>query len=107
MLKEKPTYPEALIGRGTAYAFQRELENAIDDFTKVFVYLTRIVKHSGPEWGKFTDSSPFRQAIQSNPAAGEAWKRRGQARAALGEFAEVSGSTSSLLMFFTQSVKHK
>uniref|UniRef100_A0A0D3A5X1 Uncharacterized protein n=1 Tax=Brassica oleracea var. oleracea TaxID=109376 RepID=A0A0D3A5X1_BRAOL len=46
----------------TAYAFQRELENAIDDFTK---------------------------AIQSNPAAGEAWKRRGQARAALGEFAEA------------------
>uniref|UniRef100_A0A0D3A3L0 Uncharacterized protein n=1 Tax=Brassica oleracea var. oleracea TaxID=109376 RepID=A0A0D3A3L0_BRAOL len=42
-----------------------------------------------PEWGKFTDSSPFRQAIQSNPAAGEAWKRRGQARAALGEFAEA------------------
>ncbi|KAF2542464.1 hypothetical protein F2Q68_00029289 [Brassica cretica] len=50
---------------------------------------TLIVKHSGPEWGKFTDSSPFRQAIQSNPAAGEAWKWRGQARAALGEFAEA------------------
>lgn len=47
MLKEEPTYPEALIGRGTAYAFQRELENAIDDFTKVFVYLTRVVTHSG------------------------------------------------------------
>lgn len=28
-------YPEALIGRGTAYAFQRELEAAIADFTKV------------------------------------------------------------------------
>ncbi|KAF3600868.1 hypothetical protein F2Q69_00032722 [Brassica cretica] len=62
VLKEEPTYPEALIGRGTAYAFQRDLENAIDDFT---------------------------MAIQSNPAAGEAWKRRGQARAALGEFAEA------------------
>lgn len=36
MLIEEPTYPEALIGRGTAYAFQRELENAIADFTKVF-----------------------------------------------------------------------
>lgn len=62
VLIEEPTYPEALIGRGTAYAFQRELENAIADFTK---------------------------AIQSNPAAGEAWKRRGQARAALGEFSEA------------------
>lgn len=30
------------------------------------------------------------QAIESNPSAGEAWKRRGQARAALGESAEVS-----------------
>lgn len=36
ILKEDPTYPEALIGRGTAYAFQRELEAAIADFTKVF-----------------------------------------------------------------------
>ncbi|KAG2248484.1 hypothetical protein Bca52824_088112 [Brassica carinata] len=31
----------------------------------------------------------YSKAIQSNPAAGEAWKRRGQARAALGEFAEA------------------
>ncbi|KAJ8765768.1 hypothetical protein K2173_014890 [Erythroxylum novogranatense] len=58
ILSEDPNYPEALIGRGTAYAFQRELEAAIADFSK---------------------------AIQSNPSAGEAWKRRGQARAALGE----------------------
>ncbi|KAG5407830.1 hypothetical protein IGI04_013949 [Brassica rapa subsp. trilocularis] len=35
VLKEEPTYPEALIGRGTAYASQRELENAIADFTKL------------------------------------------------------------------------
>ncbi|KAL2522527.1 Suppressor of RPS4-RLD 1 [Forsythia ovata] len=61
ILEEDPDYPEALIGRGTAYAFQRELHSAIADFTK---------------------------AIQSNPSAGEAWKRRGQARAALGESAE-------------------
>ncbi|MCI07404.1 tetratricopeptide repeat protein 13-like, partial [Trifolium medium] len=61
ILKEDSAYPEALIGRGTAYAFKRELHSAIDDFTK---------------------------AIQFNPAAGEAWKRRGQARAALGEFVE-------------------
>lgn len=31
----------------------------------------------------------FLQAIQSNPLAGEAWKRRGQARAALGESVEA------------------
>ena len=34
-MKEDPNYPEALIGRGTAFAFQRELEAAIADFTKV------------------------------------------------------------------------
>ncbi|KAH0902150.1 LOW QUALITY PROTEIN: hypothetical protein HID58_041653, partial [Brassica napus] len=38
---------------------------------------------------KLSCSSTLRNAIQSNPAAGEAWKRRGQARAALGEFAEA------------------
>ncbi|KAM1733374.1 hypothetical protein EV1_018569 [Malus domestica] len=62
ILKEDSNYPEALIGRGTAYAFQRELEAAIADFTK---------------------------AMESNPSACEAWKRRGQARAAMGEFVEV------------------
>ncbi|XP_023517940.1 suppressor of RPS4-RLD 1 [Cucurbita pepo subsp. pepo] len=62
ILKEDPSYPEALIGRGTAYAFQRELDAAIGDFTK---------------------------ALESNPFAGEAWKRRGQARAALGASAEA------------------
>ncbi|KAK1269258.1 hypothetical protein QJS04_geneDACA006309 [Acorus gramineus] len=62
ILRENPDSPEALIGRGTAYAFQRELNAAISDFTK---------------------------AIQSNPSAGEAWKRRGQARAALREFVEA------------------
>jgi hypothetical protein len=36
ILKEDSTYPEALIGRGTANAFLRELEAAIGDFTKVF-----------------------------------------------------------------------
>ena len=35
ILQEDPTYPEALIGRGTAYAFRRELDAAIADFTKV------------------------------------------------------------------------
>mgnify|MGYP004711720293 CR=1 FL=1 len=35
ILQEDPTYPEALIGRGTAYAFRRELDAAIADFTKI------------------------------------------------------------------------
>jgi len=35
ILKKDPAYPEALIGRGTAHAFQRELDAAIVDFTKV------------------------------------------------------------------------
>nr|GLL26427.1 suppressor of RPS4-RLD 1 [Ipomoea trifida] len=72
ILEEDPTYPEALIGRGTAYAFQRELDSAISDFTK---------------------------AIGSNPSAGEAWKRRGQARAALGESAEAIADLTKALEF--------
>ncbi|KAJ8546019.1 hypothetical protein K7X08_018602 [Anisodus acutangulus] len=72
MLEEDPTYPEVLIGRRTALAFQRELDAAISDFTK---------------------------AIQSNPSAGEAWKRRGQARAALGESAEAITDLTKALEF--------
>uniref|UniRef100_A0A6N2M7E0 Suppressor of RPS4-RLD 1 n=1 Tax=Salix viminalis TaxID=40686 RepID=A0A6N2M7E0_SALVM len=72
ILKEDPTYPEALIGRGTAHAFKRELGSAIADFS---------------------------QAIESNPAAGEAWKRRGQARAALGESAEAINDLTKALEF--------
>ncbi|KAI3765923.1 hypothetical protein L2E82_15969 [Cichorium intybus] len=34
-LREDPAYPEALIGRGTTYAFKRELDSAVADFTKV------------------------------------------------------------------------
>ncbi|KAI3708900.1 hypothetical protein L2E82_38456 [Cichorium intybus] len=55
ILGEDRTYPEALIGRGTACAFKREVDSAVADFTK---------------------------EIQSNPSAGEAWKRRGQAAGA-------------------------
>lgn len=39
ILEQDPTYPEALIGRGTALAFQRELDAAISDFTKVCIDL--------------------------------------------------------------------
>nr|XP_007156747.1 hypothetical protein PHAVU_002G013900g [Phaseolus vulgaris]ESW28741.1 hypothetical protein PHAVU_002G013900g [Phaseolus vulgaris] len=76
ILKEEPAYPEALIGRGTAYAFKRELDAAIADFSK---------------------------AIQFNPSAGEAWKRRGQARAALGEFVEAIEDLTKALEFETNS----
>ncbi|KAK6151247.1 hypothetical protein DH2020_016179 [Rehmannia glutinosa] len=72
ILQEEPDYPEALIGRGTAYAFQRELHAAIADFSK---------------------------AIQSNPSAGEAYKRRGQARAALGESAKAIADLTKALEF--------
>ncbi|GAB2231766.1 hypothetical protein Droror1_Dr00010778 [Drosera rotundifolia] len=70
ILQEDSDYPEALIGRGTAYAFQRELNAAIADFTK---------------------------AIELNPLAGEAWKRRGQARAALGDSASAIEDLSNAL----------
>ncbi|KAG5069941.1 Suppressor of RPS4-RLD 1 [Glycine soja] len=76
ILKEDPAYPEALIGRGTAYAFKRELDAAIADFSK---------------------------AIEFNPSAGEAWKRRGQARAALGEFVEAIEDLTMALEFESNS----
>ncbi|TVU19671.1 hypothetical protein EJB05_35834 [Eragrostis curvula] len=44
ILRETPTYPEALIGRGTAYAFQRELDSAISDFTKAIEDLTKAIE---------------------------------------------------------------
>ncbi|KAK4777177.1 hypothetical protein SAY86_005865 [Trapa natans] len=77
ILREDPTYPEALIGRGTAYAFQRELDSAVADFSK---------------------------AIQANPSAVEAWKRRGQARAALGSSAEAIADLTKALYFEPNSV---
>ncbi|KAM7251670.1 hypothetical protein ACFE04_023553 [Oxalis oulophora] len=62
----------ALIGRGTAYAFLRELEPAIADFTK---------------------------AIESNPSTVQAWKRRGQARAALGHSIKALEDLTKALEF--------
>ena len=55
ILKEDPMYPEALIGRGTARAFQRELEAAISDFTEVLELAippqyTKILLVSSSEW---------------------------------------------------------
>ncbi|KAL0377874.1 UNVERIFIED_CONTAM: Suppressor of RPS4-RLD 1 [Sesamum radiatum] len=44
ILEEEPDYPEALIGRGTAYAFQRELHAAIADFTKAIADLTKALE---------------------------------------------------------------
>ncbi|CAI5984427.1 unnamed protein product [Closterium sp. NIES-65] len=51
----------ALVGRGTARALQRKLKEAVADFTA---------------------------AIEIEPRAAEAWKRRAQARAALGQMDE-------------------
>ncbi|ERM96637.1 hypothetical protein AMTR_s00001p00272300 [Amborella trichopoda] len=76
VLQRNPASPEALVGRGTAYAFQRKLELAIADFT---------------------------MAIQLDPLAGEAWKRRGQARAALGEIPEAIEDLTKALQFEPKS----
>lgn len=72
VIRDNPNSVEALLGRGTAYAFQRDLEAAILDFSK---------------------------ALQVNPQTGEAWKRRGQARAALGASAEAVSDLSKALEF--------
>ncbi|KAL9229808.1 hypothetical protein vseg_005237 [Gypsophila vaccaria] len=72
MLKEDAKNPEALIGRGTAYVYQLELDAAISDFTK---------------------------AIEANPLAGEALKRRGQARAASGDYAGGIDDLTKALKF--------
>lgn len=50
ILQEEPDYPEALIGRGTAYAFQRELHAAIADFTKVELQLVLGVGRNVESW---------------------------------------------------------
>lgn len=72
IIRDNSNSLEALLGRGTAYAFQRDLDAAIVDFSK---------------------------AIQVNPDMGEAWKRRGQARAALGASAEAISDLSKALEF--------
>ncbi|GJN10543.1 hypothetical protein PR202_ga28644 [Eleusine coracana subsp. coracana] len=41
----------------------------------------------------------FKVAIQANPSAGEAWKRRGQARAALAEFSESIDDLTKAIEF--------
>ncbi|KAL0343526.1 UNVERIFIED_CONTAM: Suppressor of RPS4-RLD 1, partial [Sesamum angustifolium] len=89
ILEEEPDYPEALIGRGTAYAFQRELHAAIADFTKEEVIILDIeMKHGHVIIGDTI-----------KPSAGEAWKRRGQARAALGESAKAIADLTKALEF--------
>jgi tetratricopeptide (TPR) repeat protein len=62
ILVETPNSCSALLGRGTAYAFMRKLKKTIADFSK---------------------------AIEVDLKTAEAWKRRGQAQAAIGETAEA------------------
>ncbi|KAI5065864.1 hypothetical protein GOP47_0018488 [Adiantum capillus-veneris] len=76
VVRDSPDSVEALIGRGTAYAFQRNLDAAISDFSK---------------------------ALEINPETGEAWKRRGQAKAALGANAEAISDLSKALEFEPKS----
>ncbi|MCO5575061.1 hypothetical protein L7F22_028858 [Adiantum nelumboides] len=76
VVRDTPDSVEALIGRGTAYAFKRDLDAAISDFSK---------------------------ALQLNPETGEAWKRRGQAKAALGANAEAVSDLSKALKFEPKS----
>ncbi|KAF2298127.1 hypothetical protein GH714_015310 [Hevea brasiliensis] len=50
--------------------------------------------------GKYASAiSVFDQAIEANPLAGEAWKRRGQARAALGESVQAIQDLTKALEF--------
>lgn len=72
VIQDTPDSVEALLGRGTAYAFQRDLDAAILDFSK---------------------------ALEINPETGEAWKRRGQAKAALGSNAEAVSDLSKALEY--------
>lgn len=76
VIRDTPNSVEALLGRGTAYAFQRDLDAAILDFSK---------------------------ALEINPETGEAWKRRGQAKAALGANSEAVSDLSKALEFEPKS----
>ncbi|KAL2652061.1 hypothetical protein R1flu_020189 [Riccia fluitans] len=70
LIKDDLGSTSALIGRGTAYAFQRKLDLAIADFSK---------------------------AIELDPTALEAWKRRGQARAAIAPSLDAISDLSEAL----------
>jgi Tfp pilus assembly protein PilF len=58
MISEKPGMAQPYVGRGTAYAMKRLLLEAQEDFT---------------------------EAIKRDSNTTEAWKRRGQVRAAMGD----------------------
>ena len=62
VLEAHPKLVSAYLGRGTAYALGQQLPQAIKDFAK---------------------------AISIDPACGDAWKRRGQSRAAMGQDLEA------------------
>ena len=62
VLEAHPKLVQAYLGRGTAYALGQQLPQAIKDFAK---------------------------AISIDPACGDAWKRRGQSRAAMGQDVEA------------------
>ncbi|KAL3699782.1 hypothetical protein R1sor_017804 [Riccia sorocarpa] len=76
LIKDDLGSAAALIGRGTAYAFQRKLDLAIADFSK---------------------------AIDLDPKAIEAWKRRGQARAAVAPSHEAISDLSEALKLDAKS----
>lgn len=70
----------ALIGRGSAYALQ---SNRNEDGLSPIAHLEQSKQ-------KLKDAvADFTAAIQFEPRLAEAWKRRGQARTALGEVKEV------------------
>jgi len=62
ILEAHPKLVTAYLGRGTAYALGQQLPAAVKDFSK---------------------------AIAIDPACGDAWKRRGQSRAAMGQDVEA------------------
>ena len=62
ILEAHPKLVTAYLGRGTAYALGQQLPAAVKDFSK---------------------------AISIDPACGDAWKRRGQSRAAMGQDVEA------------------
>ncbi|KAJ7524847.1 hypothetical protein O6H91_17G024500 [Diphasiastrum complanatum] len=70
VLSENPRSVGAIIGRGTAFALQRNLSAAISDFT---------------------------QATVLEPSIGEAWKRRGQARLASAAYVEAISDFTRVL----------
>ncbi|CAI5495683.1 unnamed protein product [Closterium sp. Naga37s-1] len=82
LLDELGNSAPALIGRGTAYALSGKMKEAIEDYSLVGVGM----RAGAQDGGRVAQESPgHHEACELEPKMVDAWRRRAQARAAIGE----------------------